>query len=130
MKKMFMNGLFFMLMGTTVLFMGCEETVRVTFDATGGIPEASFVEVKIDTLITEPNPAPAKPGYSFDGCYVKDTETLENPRGSSEGSDRVLRGGSFNFNDNYCRVAYRHTSSPDYSYYYGFRVVRLAPPSQ
>ncbi|MBO7262895.1 MAG: SUMF1/EgtB/PvdO family nonheme iron enzyme [Alistipes sp.] len=47
-----------------------------------------------------------------------------NPQGSSSGSDRVLRGGSWRGNASGCRVANRNSSAPsstDSSY--GFRVV-------
>jgi len=46
-----------------------------------------------------------------------------------EGSYRVLRGGSWNRSADYCRVAYRNLTYPDYSAYnIGFRAV--LPPGQ
>ena len=46
------------------------------------------------------------------------------PQGPTTGSDRVLRGGSWNYSPRYCRSAYRHSSPPvNRSYYLGFRVV-------
>jgi len=48
-----------------------------------------------------------------------------NPTGPSSGSYRVLRGGSWNSNDYYCRVANRNYYSPGNSYYsLGLRVLR------
>ena len=45
--------------------------------------------------------------------------------GASSGSDRVLRGGSWLHNDNYCRVSYRGSRNPiDRNFACGFRVVR------
>ena len=41
------------------------------------------------------------------------------------GSNRVLRGGGWNFGAQYCRSAYRYADSPDYRYgYLGFRLSR------
>lgn len=49
-----------------------------------------------------------------------------NPVGPSSGSIRVSRGGGWNINASYCRVANRSYSSPGYrSNYLGFRVVLL-----
>jgi len=46
-------------------------------------------------------------------------------RGPDEGSGRVLRGGSWNYYPEYCRVAYRYGSNPDNrASSLGFRVVR------
>ncbi|MBR3831523.1 MAG: formylglycine-generating enzyme family protein [Muribaculaceae bacterium] len=56
------------------------------------------------------------------GSYTSSSQT--NPTGPSSGSYRVLRGGSWNGNAQYCRVSYRHFSSPDGRYYGGgFRLV-------
>ena len=50
------------------------------------------------------------------------------PAGPSSGSSRVLRGGSWNFNARYVRVAYRNFATPGYrSDYIGFRLARTAP---
>ncbi|MDP3114011.1 MAG: bifunctional serine/threonine-protein kinase/formylglycine-generating enzyme family protein, partial [Candidatus Cloacimonadaceae bacterium] len=47
------------------------------------------------------------------------------PRGASSGDYRVLRGGSWNYRVNCCRVAYRSFINPDYRYgSIGFRVFR------
>ena len=47
-----------------------------------------------------------------------------NPRGSSEGSDRVARGGSWDNRARLCRAASRKFGSPDYrSFRLGFRLV-------
>ena len=48
-----------------------------------------------------------------------------NPTGPDSGSPRVERGGSWNGNASYCRVANRFYLNPGFSYYYiGFRVLR------
>ena len=39
-----------------------------------------------------------------------------NPTGPSSGSARVLRGGGWNFNATYCRVASRFYALPSYRY--------------
>ncbi len=49
------------------------------------------------------------------------------PRGPSSGSNRVLRGGSWDGNADYCRVAIRGISTPDGGVSVGFRPVRRAP---
>jgi formylglycine-generating enzyme required for sulfatase activity len=51
------------------------------------------------------------------------------PKGLDSGSFRVLRGGSWNFNASYCRVAGRYGYSPTYSSdNIGFRVVCSSVP--
>jgi formylglycine-generating enzyme required for sulfatase activity len=51
-----------------------------------------------------------------------------NPTGPATGWYRVLRGGSWLFNDRYCRVSDRDANYPAYRNYYGvsggFRVCR------
>jgi formylglycine-generating enzyme required for sulfatase activity len=48
----------------------------------------------------------------------------DNPTGPKTGSHRVLRGGSWTSDADYCRVAYRTHSTPNYNYYnLGFRLV-------
>ena len=55
------------------------------------------------------------------GLYSSSSQT--NPLGTSSGSDRVLRGGSWFSHAAFCRVSYRYGSNPDYrNYYYGFRL--------
>ncbi len=50
----------------------------------------------------------------------------DNPKGASSGSNRVLRGGSWDDLAERCRVSYRDYGSPgDRFYYGGFRVVCL-----
>ena len=47
-----------------------------------------------------------------------------NPHGSVSGSDRVLRGGGWNYYAVSCRSASRYNYAPDYgNYAYGFRAV-------
>jgi formylglycine-generating enzyme required for sulfatase activity/TolB-like protein len=54
--------------------------------------------------------------------YSKRTQI--NPQGSSNGSNRVIRGGNVYFNENYCRVANRHRKNPNgCDNDIGFRVV-------
>lgn len=51
-----------------------------------------------------------------------------NPTGPNSGSLRVSRGGYWGNSANYCRVAYRGSDSPYFSYYLiGFRVCRAVP---
>lgn len=52
----------------------------------------------------------------------------ENPSGPSSGQYRVLRGGSWNYNDYVARSAYRNFYSPDdFIYDVGFRCARSIP---
>ncbi|MBT7358922.1 MAG: SUMF1/EgtB/PvdO family nonheme iron enzyme, partial [Candidatus Marinimicrobia bacterium] len=49
------------------------------------------------------------------------------PQGPNSGSRRVLRGGSWNYDDANCRVAYRYRNYPDLrAHLNGFRLVRSA----
>ena len=49
----------------------------------------------------------------------------KNPKGPDSGSYRVLRGGSWRYNDKVCRVAVRYYDRPNFSFYsYGFRLAR------
>jgi len=46
------------------------------------------------------------------------------PLNTKKADSRVLRGGSWNYYDNYCRVAYRNRGNPnDWNYSVGFRLV-------
>jgi formylglycine-generating enzyme required for sulfatase activity len=46
-----------------------------------------------------------------------------NPTGASSGSYRVVRGGSWDYGEAYCRVSYRSYDDPGDDYYdLGFRV--------
>ena len=55
--------------------------------------------------------------------YYK-TSPATNPKGPTNGGNRVLRGGSWYGKATYCRVARRFDSTPSYrNRYYGFRVV-------
>jgi formylglycine-generating enzyme required for sulfatase activity len=48
---------------------------------------------------------------------------VNDPSGPTEGSYRVIRGGSWNFGAAVCRSAYRYWTAPSCrSYFYGFRV--------
>ena len=58
----------------------------------------------------------------YNECKKKDN--VENPAGPKTGSDRVLRGGSWYRDGEYCRSAYRNSSIPDgRNGGIGFRVV-------
>lgn len=55
------------------------------------------------------------------------TSSQTNPTGASSGSNRVARGGSWDFSDSSCVCSGRDYYSPDGCYtQYGFRVVRSA----
>ena len=56
------------------------------------------------------------------GGYSSSAQT--NPAGPVSGSDRVYRGGSWNYNARYCRVSYRFSITP--SFYFNFLGLRLA----
>jgi formylglycine-generating enzyme required for sulfatase activity len=50
---------------------------------------------------------------------------VSDPTGPSSGSNRVLRGGSWNYDAGHCRVSFRFDSNPaNGKNYYGFRCVR------
>ncbi len=52
-----------------------------------------------------------------------DGGAMTNPTGPASGSDRVLRGGSWDYYAGNCRSASRYTRDPSYTYtYLGFRV--------
>lgn len=56
------------------------------------------------------------------GDYSSLSET--NPQGALSGALRVLRGGSWSYDAQYCRVSFRGHYSPGLrNYYNGFRVV-------
>jgi len=60
----------------------------------------------------------------YDSAYYgKSPES--SPKGAASGEYRVLRGGSWNSNADYCRVANRINYIPDRrNHYFGFRVFR------
>ena len=60
--------------------------------------------------------------YDWYGDYSSSSQT--NPKGPSTGSYRVLRGGSWDYDAQGCRVARRLNSSPDYRF--DFSGLRLA----
>ncbi len=58
--------------------------------------------------------------WDWNGTYVGSSPT--DPKGASSGTSRTLRGGSFDYISNYCRVAYRYNATPSLHYYtLGFR---------
>ncbi len=60
--------------------------------------------------------------WDWYGAYSSTAQT--NPTGASSGSSRLLRGGSWNYSYNLCRVSYRYYYYPDYNLInIGFRVV-------
>ena len=62
----------------------------------------------------------------YDSDYYQQSPG-SNPKGSSSGSLRVVRGGSWDFIAGYCRSAYRNGGSPGIRYgSLGFRLVRTA----
>jgi len=64
--------------------------------------------------------------WDWKGSYSESSKT--NPKGASNGSDRVLCGGSWNSIAQYVRVANRNGITPAYSEsYFGFRLTRTSP---
>ena len=60
------------------------------------------------------------------GSYPSGSQN--NPTGSNSGSYRVVRGGSWNYDANYCTVSGRNLFNATVSdYYIGFRVCRCSP---
>ena len=57
--------------------------------------------------------------WCYDWYYDYSSSSQTNPKGPSTGSGRVLRGGSWNYLAQNCRVAYRYNYSPDYRINYG-----------
>lgn len=59
------------------------------------------------------------------------SESVTDPTGPQSGSDRIVRGGSWNRNAVHCRSARRRLDNPAYRYYdLGFRVVRPIASSE
>ena len=71
-------------------------------------------------------------GNVWEWCWdrsgsISTSETVTDPCGASSGSNRLLRGGSWNLNAYYCSVSYRNNWGPNFrDYDYGFRLVRSA----
>ncbi|MBQ8222231.1 MAG: formylglycine-generating enzyme family protein [Bacteroidales bacterium] len=56
------------------------------------------------------------------GGYMSDSQT--NPTGPDSGNNKVVRGGSFSYNEGYCRVSDRFSGTPSWSdVCYGLRIV-------
>lgn len=77
-----------------------------------------------------------KPFYDLEGnvCeWVRDRYGAKlpggtDPQGSAQGSDRVIRGGSWDIYERYLRSGYRHSFPPGYrGDILGFRLVRTRP---
>jgi formylglycine-generating enzyme required for sulfatase activity len=63
--------------------------------------------------------------WCWDGYEVYPNIPQIDPKGSSGKLYKVLRGGSYNSSENFCRVACRHSQPPNWkSYDTGFRIVR------
>ncbi len=64
--------------------------------------------------------------WDWYGDYEEGQEVIVNPRGSTEGSSRVIRGGGWiSGSAQYCRVSYRSSGPPVNRFAsYGFRLVR------
>ncbi len=63
----------------------------------------------------------------YNSSYYSSSPT-NNPTGPTSGSNRVYRGGSWNFVAGDCRVSFRSSYYPGSSYsYLGFRLVLLSP---
>ena len=73
-------------------------------------------------------------GNVWEWCWNWDTNSYDteaeggsDPTGTSAGSGRVYRGGSWGSNSGYCAVSYRSYNSPSIRYdFLGFRVVRAS----
>jgi formylglycine-generating enzyme required for sulfatase activity len=67
--------------------------------------------------------------WCADGYGPYPAGEVTDPTGSSEtGSDRVIRGGSWNYGGDYCRAAYRRGLAPSMRIFnLGFRVARSVP---
>ncbi|MDD2332137.1 MAG: SUMF1/EgtB/PvdO family nonheme iron enzyme, partial [Candidatus Cloacimonetes bacterium] len=67
-------------------------------------------------------------GNAWEWCWDRYNESYysksesRDPRGSGSGSYRSLRGGSWYFNSNLCRVSYRYCSVDPLGRYYDFGV--------
>jgi len=63
----------------------------------------------------------------FEGDYYQQCQaqgTVSNPQGPDTGVDRVIRGGSWGADPQFCRAAYRGASGPDFrDNVLGFRLV-------
>jgi formylglycine-generating enzyme required for sulfatase activity len=58
----------------------------------------------------------------YDAAYY-DKSPISDPE-CTQGENRVLRGGAWNYRTSYCRCAYRNSYAPDYrGFSFGFRVV-------
>ncbi len=58
----------------------------------------------------------------FDQYYYQSSPTT-NPTGPASGTERVIRGGGWDFSAEFCRMSSRAKDQPDYrSAYFGFRV--------
>ena len=65
--------------------------------------------------------------WDWYGNYPKQQQQL-NYKGADVGSHRVVRGGSWNFESQYCRVSNRFSGYPGFRYYFvGFRVAASFP---
>ena len=64
----------------------------------------------------------------YDSDYYKSPDSTENPRGPSTGTKRVLRGGSWRYdNRSYLRCAFRYVGRPSFSHdHNGFRLAIAA----
>jgi formylglycine-generating enzyme required for sulfatase activity len=60
----------------------------------------------------------------YDAAYYKNSPSV-NPKGPTSGAKSVLRGGSWDYDDGYSRVAFRYNYNPDNTNVkFGFRVAR------
>jgi formylglycine-generating enzyme required for sulfatase activity len=64
--------------------------------------------------------------WDWSGSYTAGSQT--DPRGAASGSYRVIRGGYWDNNAYFCRVAFRNDYDPGYDYYFGFRLARSSVP--
>ena len=112
--------------GVVVLFAKWYKGYTVLFSTDGGAPVPADLVVSHSSNI-EKLVDPARAGYIFLGWYMDEeysnewcwdwygtytSGTQTNPDGATAGTDRILRGGNFESNEQYLRSAFRYYYYP------------------